>query len=277
MLVALHQTQVGTEEAAPDYEGRTDFAWAFWFHWRGATDLLAHIARKSKDLLAKDVADTPSVVITLHVGADAEQFSSPEDFLANATAQGLRSFSGVLVSAKRKELKVDIWIVRQPVETASDATATWLTEGVLLEVTGTGEGVIGVRNALVAAISRGKLGRNEPARSGETRSTRDDLAADRRRKQPTERIMRRVAFALPVLWAAVCMVGLIAAATGDLFDESIGAVAVGAISGVTVPALTLVAFPNVIITDLTRPKVLLNILAGLPVGALIGLVAQGLG
>jgi hypothetical protein len=145
----------------PETKSEPDFAWAFWEKFRGAPDLVAHIARRA----ARSVT-TARYRCELRVGKDSERFESPEDFLAHATAQGLgSSFRALLIEVAGGRLTARIWIIRRKIN-----DLPWLRQGVVLEVDGTGD-CVAARNEIATAVSSGKLLQKNPAKQGESRDT----------------------------------------------------------------------------------------------------------
>jgi hypothetical protein len=248
-------------------------AWALWFLWRGGRDLVAHVARRAAQLAGAPDAEA-ATSIELHVGADMERFGSVPDFLEYATVDGIRRFAALVIAVTGADMAIRVTIARRPTD-----ELPWLSEGVLIEVEGSPGRIGPARDTLAAAVSRGKLLRKAPSATGDTAASLTRLAAERRRKHRLERAMRWTARVLPIAWSlflAVVVVQKVSEGTSGEPSTAVAAVAGAAAGLLVVPLLTL-AYPNVVISDVTRVRLLLNVTSALPIGALVGLASKALG
>jgi hypothetical protein len=246
-------------------------AWAFWFLWRGGRDLVAHAARRAAQITEPPTGEAAETVIEINVGPDVERFVSVTEFLEFATADGVRKFSTVKIAVSGSEIGIHITIARRALE-----ALPWLSEGVLLEVTGPRDRAREARDALIPTLSRGKLFSKRASRSGESDASLREFATERLAKQRQERWMRRASRAIPFVWTAFLIVFLVL--TIDQRDAKSTAVAAiaGALVGLLVTPALVFVFPNVVITDISRSRLLINVASALPIGALVGLVAKAL-
>lgn len=244
-------------------------SWALWRHWRGAPDLIAHIARKSAGLAGSGA----TLAIDLYVDGDIETFASADDFASHATEQGLREFALLRMRTESELLKVDLSIVRRRHASAP----AWLDEGVLLDVRGGGRERTRARDALASAISRGKFLRKRPWETGDDSASLNRRATNMHDRRHMRRTLHRVGVGMPLLWAAICL-GLLmpTALAGDGIGSTTAAIATGAVAGLAVPLFAAGIFPNISISTISRRGLILRGLSGLPIGALIGLIADSL-
>jgi len=139
-------TPVDASAAALALAGPAD--WVKWFSWRGSPQLVAQVARA-----AQRAAGAEQTSIVVSVGEDEEVFSSPTNFVKDATPEALREFKTIrIVAAGATTVAIDF--IRDPTK----RTGPGPDEGVLLQLytdSSDPDAIATATKTVAAAINRG--------------------------------------------------------------------------------------------------------------------------